>query len=70
MENRYIGIKPIDIKGGNNLGMIFERDETNNKFYCVNWPGKNLAPVLTEEQVQHDVDNGFLKPIDIHGKDI
>jgi hypothetical protein len=70
MEQRYIGIKPLDIKGGNNLGMIFELDHGNGKYYCVNWPGKNIAPVCSPEQIQSDVDNGFLKPIDIDGKDI
>lgn len=70
MKQRYIGIKPLNIKGSNNLGMIFELDHTNEKYYCVNWPGNNMSPVCTIEQIQSDVNNGFLKPIDIDGKDI
>lgn len=68
---RYIGIKPVTLDGsGNNKDMIFEKDYGNGKFYCINWKGKTLAPVLTEEQIISDVQNGFLKPIDIDGKDI
>lgn len=70
MEARYIGIKEVSITSSNNKELIFELDHGNGNYYCVNWKREELSIMLTPEEIQKDVDNGFLKPIDINGKDI
>lgn len=55
MSNKYIGIKLPDKKSKGNFGKIFTKNQ-KGLYVC---PTSTL--MFTEEQIQHDFKNGYLK---------
>lgn len=55
---KYIGIKPPSTES-TNLSLIYVK-QSDGKYVCINC-GRMISPVLSEDQIQHDLNLGFLK---------
>jgi hypothetical protein len=62
MENKYIGVKNPNIDSpGSNMGLIFVLQE-DGMYHCVN-PEVKHPFVLTEQQIKHDLNLGYIKAV-------